>query len=56
MLRLRRQMGDPGHRAANGNPNWIALDSLNDVDRRILKEAFRSARRLQQRMELDWLR
>jgi CBS domain-containing protein len=56
MLRLRRQMGDPGQRAANGNPNWIALDSLNDVDRRILKEAFRIARRLQQRMELDWLR
>ena len=56
MLRLRRQMSDVGARNGVGNPNWIAMDSLNDVDRRVLKEAFRIARRLQQRTELDWLR
>lgn len=56
MLRLRRQIGDTGGRNGSDNPNWIALGSLNDVDRRVLKEVFRVARRLQQRMELDWLR
>lgn len=51
MLRLRVQMdGDAAH------PNWIALDELNDIDRRVLKESYKVARRLQQRLELDYLR
>jgi CBS domain-containing protein len=37
-------------------PNHIEVDSLNDIDRRILKEAFRVARTLQQRIQLDYER
>jgi CBS domain-containing protein len=54
MLRLRVQMED--HAGGSERPNWIALARLNDIDRRVLKESFRVARRLQQRLELDWLR
>lgn len=55
MLRLRVQMeGEAG--SSELRPNWIALGRLNDIDRRVLKESFRVARRLQQRLELDWLR
>ena len=42
--------------AGNGNPNLLELASLNDIDRRMLKESLRVARRLQQRIELDYLR
>jgi CBS domain-containing protein len=56
MLRLRGQIGDVAGRNASGNPNWVALEDLNEIDRRVLKEVFRIARRLQQRIELDWLR
>ncbi|MFO6419677.1 DUF294 nucleotidyltransferase-like domain-containing protein [Hylemonella sp. W303a] len=51
MLRLQIQLQGGAHMA---HPNRIALDSLNDIDRRILKEAFRVARSLQQRMALDY--
>lgn len=53
MLRLRIQLegGDGGD-----NPNRLRLDTLNDIDRRILKEAFRLARLLQQRLHLDYER
>jgi CBS domain-containing protein len=34
----------------------IDVASLNDLDRRMLKEALRVGRRLQQRMELDYRR
>jgi CBS domain-containing protein len=54
MLRLRGQLEGGADGAAN--PNWIAFDTLNDVDRRMLKECCKLARRLQQRIELDWLR
>lgn len=37
-------------------PNRVALSSLNDIDRRILKESLRVARALQQRMHLDYER
>lgn len=49
-LRLRRQMSrDAGSRGANRiNPT-----ELNEVDRRILKESFRQARKLQRRVALD---
>lgn len=38
------------------NPNVIDLASLNDIDRRMLNETLRVARRLQQRMQLDYER
>ena len=53
MLRLQRQL-EGG--AAEEHPNRIELDRLNDIDRRILKEAFRVARDLQQRLQLDYER
>lgn len=52
LLRLRLQLD--AHDAAQ--PNHMALAALNDIDRRILKEAFRFARQLQQRLELDYRR
>jgi CBS domain-containing protein len=54
MLRLQRQLGAAPHDA--GNPNEIDVGSLNDIDRRMLKESMRMARSLQQRMELDYQR
>ncbi|MDH4287511.1 MAG: hypothetical protein OEV65_02090 [Aquincola sp.] len=42
--------------AADGNPNLIDVGALNDIDRRVLKESLRIARRLQQRIELDYAR
>ena len=37
-----------------GPPNIIDLASLNELDRRILKEAFRQGRKLQTRLRLDY--
>ncbi|MFZ5545191.1 MAG: DUF294 nucleotidyltransferase-like domain-containing protein [Pseudomonadota bacterium] len=54
MLRLQAQV-TPGA-TEPGRPNLIALDALNDIDRKVLKEALREARHLQQRMALDYLR
>ena len=52
MLRLRVQTATPGAE----HPNRIDLRELNDLDRRLLKEALRVARQLQRRIALDWLR
>lgn len=41
-------------RTVDGNPNAIDVNSLNDIDRRILKESLRMIRSLQQRLELDY--
>lgn len=50
-LRLRRQMAaEPGARG----PNHLDPATLNEVDRRILKESFRQARKLQSRIALDY--
>lgn len=55
MLRLRTQ-----HRRAAGtlpphvSPNLVPLDDTSELDRRILKEALRQVRSLQQRLELDY--
>jgi CBS domain-containing protein len=35
-------------------PNAIALDALTPMDARILKECFRQARKLQQRLAADY--
>lgn len=52
LLRLRVQLegADPEH------PNRLRIAALNDIDRRILRESLRFARRLQQRLQLDYER
>ncbi len=60
VLRLRVQLDSASHEAVqavqadNGNPNLIAVSALNDLDRRVLKESLRLARRLQQRIGMDY--
>jgi CBS domain-containing protein len=46
MLRLRRSEGH--------DPNVVQPESLNEFDRRLLREAFRQARLLQSRLALDY--
>lgn len=53
MLRLRAQIENE---TASHGPNLVDVQSLNDIDRRVLTEALRVARRLQQRIELDYQR
>jgi CBS domain-containing protein len=55
MLRLRAQV-DPQAQGARSNPNRIVLATLNALDRRVLRESFKVARELQQRMRLDYER
>jgi CBS domain-containing protein len=50
LLRLRQQ--DPS--AAQGNPNRIDPYALHDIDQRMLKEAFRQAKQLQERLRLSY--
>lgn len=52
LLRLRSQHLETEHDAPGDNR--IDPDSLNELDRRILKEAFRQARKLQLRLKLDY--
>lgn len=52
MLRLRHQYLEAG--IAVGAENRIHPDRLNAIDRRILKEAFRQANVLQERLRLDY--
>jgi len=59
MLRLQVQLERDRREAvdaADGNPNLVDVAALNDIDRRVLKESLRVARRLQQRIQLDYLR
>ena len=52
LLRLRHQHSEQTQgREAD---NLIRPDDLNEVERRILKEAFRQARKLQRRLKLDY--
>jgi CBS domain-containing protein len=53
-MRLRVQMTPAG--PPEGHPNRIDLCELNDLDRRLLRDALRVARTLQQRVEMDWVR
>jgi CBS domain-containing protein len=53
MLRLRIQL--EGGASAEA-PNRLVVATLNDIDRRILRESFRIARSLQQRLRLDYER
>jgi len=52
ILRLRHDIFDASDAAPS--PNRIAPDRLNPLERRILKEALRSARRVQKRLALDY--
>jgi CBS domain-containing protein len=58
MLRLRaqhrRRAGDSAAPGNGENANRVALANLSDLDQRILKEALRQARKLQQRLEVDY--
>ena len=54
MLRLRIQLDD--HRNPDASPERGRCGSLNEIERRVLKESFRVARSLQQRIELDYQR
>jgi CBS domain-containing protein len=59
LLRLQVQLrtdAPAGVDSSDGNPNLIDVSSLNDIDRRVLQESLRVARRLQQRIELDYVR
>ncbi len=49
-LRVQHQQSEAGSELSNR----IDPDDLNDLDRRILKEAFRQARKLQARLALDY--
>ena len=51
ILRLRLQLES---QALPDGPNRIVIAGLNDIDRRILRESFRVARQLQQRLQLDY--
>ncbi len=55
MLRLRVQLENKDN-ALSAEPNRLAVASLNDIDRSILKESLRVARSLQQRLRLDYER
>ncbi len=55
-LRLRVQIGGVGVGGGATNPNRVDPATLSDLDRRLLKDALGVARRLQQRIALDWLR
>ena len=55
LLRLRHQHAPTGSvDHAAWNPNRLRLDSLNGLDRRILKEVLHQARKLQARLEMDY--
>ncbi|KPF48738.1 nucleotidyltransferase [beta proteobacterium AAP51] len=56
MLRLRVQLAPAAAPPDPKNANRVDVATLNDIDRRMLKEAVRVARRLQQRLEMDFLR
>jgi CBS domain-containing protein len=52
LLRMRTHQAQT--RRGRALDNYIDPDSLNELDRRILKEAFRQARKLQARIRLDY--
>ncbi|HET9820296.1 MAG TPA: DUF294 nucleotidyltransferase-like domain-containing protein [Burkholderiaceae bacterium] len=57
MLRLQVQLSSERREAvdaSDGNPNLVDVGALNDIDRRVLKESLRVARRLQQRIQMDY--
>ena len=55
LMRLRTQhRRSQTYAASTDNPNEVELSELTTLDRRIINEAFRQARKAQQRLELDF--
>ena len=54
LARLRAQHRSSAAAASGANPNEIDIAELSPLDRRILKESFRQARKAQQRLMLDY--
>lgn len=56
LMRLREQhrRGQSHGRDAADNPNSVSPRDLSPLDQRILKESFRQARKIQQRLEMDF--
>jgi CBS domain-containing protein len=54
LLRLRNQETADANDVNARPPNRIDPETLNELDRRILKEALRQARKLQSRLEMDF--
>jgi CBS domain-containing protein len=54
LQRLRTQHRYGEDAASPGNPNFLPIAELSELDRRILTEALRQVRRIQQRLELDF--
>jgi len=55
LMRLRAQhRRAQTYSGAEENPNEVELSDLSSLDRRIINEAFRQARKAQQRLELDF--
>ena len=56
LMRLREQhrRGQTGAQDESANPNAVSPHDLSPLDRRILKESFRQARKIQQRLEMDF--
>ncbi|MDD3518282.1 MAG: DUF294 nucleotidyltransferase-like domain-containing protein [Chromatiales bacterium] len=52
LLRMRHHREQ--QQAGEETDNFVDPDKLNDLDRRILKESFRQARKIQSRIELDY--
>jgi CBS domain-containing protein len=53
-LRLHAETSINHSNESPANPNRIRIESLNELDRRILKESLRQARKLQARLEMDF--
>jgi len=54
LMRLREQHRAATNHSSDRNPNLVELAQLSPLDRRVINEAFRQARKLQQRLELDF--
>lgn len=54
LMRLREQHRTAEDAPSDRNPNVVELAQLSVLDRRVINEAFRQARKLQQRLELDY--
>lgn len=54
LMRLREQHRRVDDGSHHQNPNLVELSRLSALDRRVINEAFRQARKLQHRLELDF--
>ena len=51
---LFRLRGHPAGPSPGADANCVSFDALNEIDRRILKEALRQSRKLHNRLALDF--